>query len=232
VSDPGLRARLTPGYAVGCKRILISNRYYPALSQPNVEVITSGLSAVRGSTVVAADGSEREVDAIIFGTGFHVTDQPIASRVRGRGGVRLVDAWRMGAEAYKGTTVAGFPNLFMLIGPNTGLGHTSMVQMIESQVSYVLDGLRRLDERGAAVVEVRSDVQDAYNAQVQSQLKGTVWTSGGCASWYQDAGGRNTVIWPRFTWSFRRLTRRFDVAAYRFQKDGSAEAPPSTAMAA
>jgi cation diffusion facilitator CzcD-associated flavoprotein CzcO len=232
VSDPGLWARLTPGYAVGCKRILISNRYYPALSQPNVEVITSGLSAVRGSTVVAADGSEREVDAIIFGTGFHVTDQPIASRVHGRGGVRLVDAWRMGAEAYKGTTVAGFPNLFMLIGPNTGLGHTSMVQMIESQVSYVLDGLRRLDERGAAVVEVRAEVQDAYNAQVQTQLRGTVWTSGGCASWYQDARGRNTIIWPRFTWTFRRLTRRFDVAAYRFQEDGSTEAQPSPAMAA
>jgi cation diffusion facilitator CzcD-associated flavoprotein CzcO len=155
VRDPGLREKLTPDYVIGCKRILISNDYYPALTRPNVEVVTDGITEVRPHSIVTADGTERTVDTIIFGTGFHVTDPPAAGRLWGEGGILLADAWRDGMEAYLGSTIAGFPNLFMLIGPNTGLGHTSMVFMIESQISYVLDCLRTMDEQGLASVDVR-----------------------------------------------------------------------------
>ena len=222
VPDPGLRARLTPDYTIGCKRILISNDYLPALSRPNVDLVTSGIAEVREHSIVTADGVERPVDTIIFGTGFHVTDIPVASRLAGRGGVLLAEHWRDGMHAHRGTTTAGFPNLFVLVGPNTGLGHTSQVFMIESQIAYVVDALRQAGARGAATVEVRPEAEAAWNAQVQEDMAGTVWTSGNCASWYLDASGRNTTLWPSFTWRFRRETRRFDPAAYRF-------APPVTA---
>jgi cation diffusion facilitator CzcD-associated flavoprotein CzcO len=214
VTDPALRAKLTPQYRVGCKRILLSNDWYPALAQPNVGVVSSGVREVRGHAVVAADGSEHAVDTIIFGTGFHVTDMPIGDRVRGRDGASLTEVWQGSPQAYLGTTVAGFPNFFMLLGPNTGLGHTSVVLMVESQVSYVLDALRCLRGGQAGAVEVRGDAQAAFNAEVQARMRGTVWTEGGCASWYIDPTGRNTTLWPGSTWSFRRRTRRFDPDHY------------------
>ena len=156
IKDPELRRKLTPDYRIGCKRILPTNEWYPALAKPNVEVLTGGVSEVRPHSVVAEDGSEREVDTIIYGTGFHVTDVPIADRVSGRDGRTLAEVWDGSMQAYKGTTVAGYPNLFFLVGPNTGLGHTSIVFMIESQIDYVLDALRALRRRGAATVEVRA----------------------------------------------------------------------------
>jgi cation diffusion facilitator CzcD-associated flavoprotein CzcO len=214
VADPELRRKLTPDYTIGCKRILISDDYYPALAQPNVEVVTEGIREIRPRSVVTADGTEREVDTIVFGTGFHVTDMAAADRVRGRDGQLLGDVWQGSPQAYVGTTIAGFPNLFMLVGPNTGLGHNSMVFMIESQLNYVMDCLRVMDERDLATVEVRPEVQAAYNAAVQADMRGTVWTSGGCASWYLDANGRNTTLWPGFSWSFRQRTRRFDPGDY------------------
>jgi len=214
VPDPDLRARLTPDYTIGCKRILISNDYYPSLSQPNVSVVTSGVVEVRAHAVVAADGTEREVDTIIFGTGFHVTDKPEMTRIWGRGGLSLKEAWRDGMSAYLGSTIAGFPNLFMLIGPNTGLGHTSMVVMIEAQITYVLDCLRKMAAQGASTAEIRPEVQATYNREIQSQLVDSVWNQGGCQSWYLDDHGRNTTVWPTYTWRFRRRTRRFDPDAY------------------
>jgi len=214
VEDLELRRKLTPNYAIGCKRIIISNDYYPALAEPNVEVLTGGVTEVRPHSVVSGDGEEREVDAIIFGTGFLVTDMPVAARVRGRDGKLLNELWRGSPQAYLGSTIAGFPNFFMITGPNTGLGHNSMVYMIESHIQYVLDALRTMDRQGIDVVEVRSGVQERYNAAIQRHMKRTVWTTGGCASWYIDANGRNTTLWPGFTWRFRQLTRRFDVAAY------------------
>jgi cation diffusion facilitator CzcD-associated flavoprotein CzcO len=216
VPDPVLRARLTPSYTIGCKRILISNDYLPSLSEPNVDVVTSGIAEVRERSIVTTDGVEHPVDTIIFGTGFHVTDIPVASRISGQGGVTLKEAWRPGMQAYRGAAVAGFPNLFLLVGPNTGLGHNSQVFMIEAQIAYVVDALRHMDGRGAGTVEVRSEAQAAYNERVQAGMEGTVWTSGGCGSWYLDEHGRNTTLWPSFTWRFRRQTRRFDPAAYRF----------------
>jgi cation diffusion facilitator CzcD-associated flavoprotein CzcO len=214
VPDPALRERLTPRYEIGCKRILPTDEWYPAVTKPNVEVIDQALAEVRPNSVVAADGTEREVDTIIFGTGFHVTDIPIAGMVRGRDGRTLADVWGGSPEAYKGATVAGFPNLFLLVGPNTGLGHNSIVFMIESQVDYVGDALATMRRRGANRLEVRPQAQAGYNAEVQRLTRGTVWVSGGCASYYIDRNGRNSSLWPTFTWPFRRRTREFDEAAY------------------
>lgn len=214
VSDPELRAKLTPNYTIGCKRVLISNDYYPALTKPNAEVVTSGISHVCDRSIVTADGAEREIDTIIFGTGFHVTDPAVADRVRGRDGVLLRDVWRDGMSAYRGTTVAGFPNFFMLIGPNTGLGHTSMVVMAEAQIGYVLDAVRTMQSRGIETLEPRADEQIAYNQRLQQSLEGTVWNAGGCVSWYLDDHGRNTTVWPHSTIAFRRMLREFDIEAY------------------
>jgi cation diffusion facilitator CzcD-associated flavoprotein CzcO len=215
VKDPALRAKLTPGYRIGCKRILLSSEYYPALAQPNVDVVASGLCEVRGSTVVGADGSTAEVDAIIFGTGFHVTDMPIAERVVGADGRTLAEAWKGGIEALRGASVAGFPNWMTVIGPNTGLGNSSMILIIESQLNYMADFLRQLNVLGGrAALDARPSAVRAWNNEVQERLKRTVWNTGGCTSWYLDAGGRNTTIWPGTTTRFRRATRRVDLAEY------------------
>ena len=214
IDDPALLARVTPDYTIGCKRILPSNRWYRALGKPNVELVTDGVSEVRARSIVAADGTEREVDAIVFGTGFQVTDIPAAQRVRGRGGRLLDDLWHGSPRAHLGTSIAGFPNLFFLLGPNTGLGHSSMVYMIESQIAHVLQALRLMHERGAATIEVRSEAQERYNAALERKLEHTVWNTG-CASWYLDRTGRNATIWPDWTWRFRRRAARLDPAEYR-----------------
>ncbi|WHT17721.1 NAD(P)/FAD-dependent oxidoreductase [Crossiella sp. CA-258035] len=214
VKDKELRKKLLPTFAMGCKRILISNDYYPAVAQSNVDVVTDRITEVRANSVVTADGTEHPVDTIIFGTGFHATDPPSLEKVYGRGGVRLGEAWQDGMEAYKGTTIAGFPNLFMLVGPNTGLGHNSIVFMIESQVNYVMDALKVLGRKEVVELDPRVDRVHAFNEQVQKQMRGTVWLTGGCESWYLDAKGRNTTLWPTFTWSYRQLTRKFDAQAY------------------
>jgi cation diffusion facilitator CzcD-associated flavoprotein CzcO len=220
VPDPELRAKLTPGYTIGCKRVLISNDYYPSLSRPNVEVVCEGVAEIRPRSIVTTGGAEHPVDTIIFGTGFHVTDIPAAAHIVGRGGVTLREHWRDGMAAHRGATVAGFPNLFLLVGPNTGLGHTSQVFMIESQIAYVLDALRHLEGLGgdASELEVRPEALARWNDDIQAAMRSTVWTSGGCRSWYLDEHGRNTTLWPGFTWRFRRETAQFDPSAYRFSR--------------
>jgi cation diffusion facilitator CzcD-associated flavoprotein CzcO len=215
VADPELLAQLTPDYRIGCKRILISNSYYPALQQPGVELVSAGITEIGPRSIVTADGTEREVDTIVLGTGFHVTDMPAARWIRGRGGHTLAERWRGSPRAYLGTTVAGFPNLFLLVGPNTGLGHNSIVFMIESQLDYLLDCLRYGEATGMDVCEVREEVQRDFNAHLQRQLRGSVWTSGGCESWYVDSNGANSTIWPGFTWRYRRRLRRFTPSDYR-----------------
>jgi cation diffusion facilitator CzcD-associated flavoprotein CzcO len=214
VPDAALRAKLTPNYAMGCKRILLSDDFYPALTRDNVEVVTDRIREVRARSVITEDGAERPVDTIILATGFHVTDLPIAERVRGRGGLTLAHAWRAEPRAYLGTTVAGFPNLFVMIGPNTGLGHSSMIYMIESQLAYIADALRLMERKRLDAVEVRPEAQAEFVAEMRRRMRPTVWLTG-CASWYLDAGGRNTTLWPGFTWEYRWRTRRFDPAAYR-----------------
>jgi cation diffusion facilitator CzcD-associated flavoprotein CzcO len=224
VPDPELRARLTPDFTVGCKRMLFSNTYYPAIQQPNVELVTDGIAEVRANSVVTADGREREVDAIILGTGFRATDRPVAQRVLGAAGTSLAQAWQAdGMTAYRGTTVAGFPNLFMLLGPNTTLGHSSQTVMIESQIAYVADALEQMEKRGLASVAVHADAQQAYNETVQKKLQTTVWNAGSCASWYLDDHGRNPSIWPGSTAQFRKQLKRFDLAAYQLATVSGAE---------
>lgn len=214
VKDPELRAKLTPSYRMGCKRVLMSNEYYPALARPNVEVVTDAIREVTEDGVVTADGARRTVDAIVFGTGFAVHDYLGPIRVEGRGGRSLGDVWKRSAEAYLGTTVAGFPNLFVFAGPNTGLGHNSMIFMFESQARYMTECIRQMRACKLASVEVKRDVQDAFNARIQERLASTVWQSGGCKSWYQNEEGKNTTLWPGFTFEYRARTRFFDLRNY------------------
>jgi cation diffusion facilitator CzcD-associated flavoprotein CzcO len=214
VPDPVRRAKLTPNYALGCKRILFSNRYLRALSKDNVDVVTDGIQEVRAHSIVTSDGREREVDAIIFGTGFHVTDIPFGKFVQGRDGLTLDDVWKGSPQAHLGTTVAGFPNFFFLLGPNTGLGHTSVVYMIESQIAHIVSALRCMRERRVGTVEVRAEAQAAFIADVDRRLGSTVWNTGGCNSWYIDKTGRNSTLWPDATWRFRRRVRHFDPSEY------------------
>jgi cation diffusion facilitator CzcD-associated flavoprotein CzcO len=214
IPDPQLRRVLTPDYTIGCKRILMSNDYYPALARDNVNVVTGGVTRVTERGVVAADGTEHEVDAIIFGTGFEVHNPLGAMEIVGRDGTELGELWREhGLEAYLGTTVTGFPNLFILVGPNTGLGHNSIVYMIESQVHYVTEAVAAMREREVAYVDVKPEVQSRYNDRIQAQLDGAVWSSG-CSSWYLDAAGNNRILWPGFTFKFREATGEFRAEEY------------------
>ena len=209
ISDPDLIRKATPDYTIGCKRILPSNHWYPALDKPNVELVTDAITEVRPHSVVTADGTEREVDTIILGTGFSVTDMPVARQVRGRDGKLMVDSWGGSPRAHLGLAMPGFPNMFMMLGPNTGLGHNSMVYMIESQVNYVIDALLRMRDDGVDTVEVKRETVQAYNDRLDEMHEGTVWTTG-CKSWYLDDTGRNATIWPDWTFRFRHRTRSFD----------------------
>jgi cation diffusion facilitator CzcD-associated flavoprotein CzcO len=214
VADPGLRAKLTPDYLPGCKRILVANDYLPSLAQPNVEVICEGIAEVRGRTVIGTDGSEREVDTIICGTGFHVADMPIAGRVCDDRGRSLAEHWEGSPQAHRGTMVAGFPNLFFLLGPNTGLGHNSVVYMAEAQAGYVSRALDHMREHDLETVAVRPEAERDWNEAIQARMEGTVWLEGGCSSWYLDPNGLNTTLWPDFSFRFARALRRFDPAEH------------------
>jgi len=216
ISDPVLRAKVLPHFALGCKRVLISNDWYPALTRPNVEVITEPIRRLTETGIVTADGTEREIDVLVVATGFLAAELPIAQLIKGTHGQTLSDAWSEHCiQAYKGATVAGFPNLFFVVGPNTGLGHSSMIYMIESQVAYLVDAWRTMRRHGLASVEVLPAAQREWNRDLQHRMRRTVWSTGGCRSWYLDAHGRNVTLWPRTTYTFRRLTKRFDLAAYR-----------------
>jgi cation diffusion facilitator CzcD-associated flavoprotein CzcO len=215
VPDPSLRAALTPSYMPGCKRLLLSNDWYPTLCQPHVRLVPSGLTEVRPHSVVAADGTEHEVDTIVFGTGFRVTDHPGMACIHGSDGRSLASVWAQdGMRAYKGATVPGFPNFFFLAGPNTGIGHTSLVVMIEAQIRYVISALQWMAGHGDPVVEVGANALERYNRDLQARMAPSVWNMGGCVSWYMDAHGRNPSLWPDYTWKFVLATRRFDPDQY------------------
>jgi len=214
IRDPGLRAKLTPDYIMGCKRILISSDFYPALCEPNVQVVASGLANVDGNTLTAKDGTSCEADAIILATGFHAVDAPIADRIYRADGMSLAQSWAGDMRALRGTTIAGFPNLCMVIGPNTGLGHNSMIYMIESQLNYIVDYLDTLDRTGAAAMDTRPGAQQRWCDDIERRMASTVWTTGGCVSWYLNAAGRNPTLWPGSTIGFRRATRHVDPAEY------------------
>ena len=232
LDDPALVEKLTPSYTFGCKRVLISNDWYPMFNRPNVELVTDGIREVREHSIVTEDGVERPVDCIILGTGF-VVDPRIYMKdfpVTGLPGHSLAADWRDGAEAYYGIGVTGFPNLHQLVGPSTALGHNSVIFMIEAQVHYVMQCLRELGRRGADYLDVKPEAQRRFNERVQSGLRGTVWSSG-CASWYQQADGKNFTIWPFATWRYWLETRRVRTEHYEFvriERDDHARVPPRT----
>ena len=212
VPDAELRAKLTPSYRFGCKRVLISNDYYPALQRPNVELVTDRIERVTPRGVRTADGREHELDAIICGTGFRVTEYLSAIRILGRGGVELNETWRKSLRNYLGITVSGFPNLFLLMGPNTGLGHNSMVFMIEAQARYATKAIEAIRSRALSFIDVRPDVEVAFREDLARKMKHTVWTTG-CSSWYQTADG-DVFLWPGASFDYWRRTRRVDLADY------------------
>lgn len=207
VADPVLRDKLTPRYRFGCKRVLASDDYLPSLQRENVELVASALSEVRAHEVVAADGSVHEVDAIVFATGFQATEHPFARHVRGREGRTLAEVWAGSPKAHAGTTVSGFPNLFLIPGPNTGLGHTSVLIMAEAQIEHLLGALRVLRDPAIAAIEPRAEAQARWVARVQRGLSSTVWNTGGCDSWYLDRTGVNSSLWPWSTPAFARAVR-------------------------
>lgn len=213
IYDPQLRAQLQPDYPMGCKRILISNDYYPALAQANVSVISNAIRRVSADAIITADGREHPCDVLIYGTGFAATDFLAPMQIRGLGGQELNQAWRDGAEAYKGISVNGFPNLFILYGPNTNLGHNSIIYMLESQFRYVLGCLDLLRAQNARYMDVKAPVQQGFNQRIQARSHNTIWEQG-CTSWYKTASGKSTNNWPGYTFTYRLQTRAPELADY------------------
>ena len=215
VTDPKLYAALTPNYELGCKRVLVSDDYYPTLTRQNVELVTSGIAEVREHSIVTTDGTERPADVLIYGTGFRATEPLIGARIVGRNGIEIHDAWRERMNAYYGITVSGYPNFFVLLGPNTGLGHNSIILMTEAQLRYVMSCLDLLCRKKKKVIEVREDTQKRFVDVIHERLKSTVWNSGGCKSWYLDSRtGANTTIWPGTVIEYVRRTRHASAADY------------------
>jgi cation diffusion facilitator CzcD-associated flavoprotein CzcO len=212
VQDPELRRALTPDHVLGCKRVLISSDYLPTFERDNVELVPKAVRELTEMGVVDEDGTERPVDVIVLSTGFETTRFLAPMEIRGRGGAELSEAWREGAGAYLGMTVAGFPNLFVMYGPNTNLGSGSIIVQLESQISYILDAVERL-RRSGGWLAVRPEVQRDFDREMQRRLSTSVWMTG-CNNWYVDEHGRNTNNWPGFTLEYRRRTRRLDPADY------------------
>jgi cation diffusion facilitator CzcD-associated flavoprotein CzcO len=223
VPDPELRKKLTPAYRLGCKRILLSDDYLPALTQPNVAVNTDGIQEIRERSIVDNGGIEHPVDAIIFGTGFNTLGLPLTDRLHDGEGVTMSERWDGNPTAYLGTSVAGFPNCYLIHGPNIGTGHNSVLYMFESQANYIAAAVGYVRDHGLASIEPTQAAQAAYAAEVDRMSAGTVWTAGGCESWYLNDSGHNVNIWPGSTWNFRRRTLRLDPSAHLMRR--SAPAP-------
>lgn len=217
VPDIELRKKLTPTYTFGCKRILLSNDYYPALTLPHSQVVTSGIDRVEGSIIITKDGNRFKTDAIIFGTGFNAAEFPKDFVVKGLNGKLLATEWEQGPEAYLGTIVKHFPNLFFIVGPNTGLGHNSMIFMIESQVNYIVQCIKSLHQNGYKYMDVKDSVQEVYNSEIQKRLEGTVWNTG-CVSWYQTSEGKNTSIYPGFTFQYWKRMKNMKKEDFKWVK--------------
>lgn len=215
VHNPETRKKLTPNYKMGCKRVLVSNDYYPAFNRPNVHLETTGIQEWTANGIVTTDGKEHAFDAIVLATGFVAADIELYTTITGLNNRDLLSEWRKkGAEAYRGTTVAGYPNLAFMLGPNTGLGHNSVVHIMESQMTYIMDYLKLLEKQGPnGYLDVKADIQDQHNQSLQDQFEGTVWQSG-CQSWYMNHEGKNTTLYPRLTVQFRKELKQLDKSAY------------------
>lgn len=218
VRDPALRAALTPDYIAGCKRILQSNNWYPALVQPNVTLVPHGVQAIEGHRVVAQDGSQHEADTLILGTGFEITAPPIAQRIRGRSGIPVAQRWAGSPEGYLGTMVMDCPNAFLMFGPNLAVSSSAVI-IIEAQLAYVVDALKQARAQRVRSIDVDPHRHRRYNAQLQAALQHTVWNTGGCQSYYLDANGRNSTAWPWTTFEMRRRLSRFRMSEYVVQHE-------------
>jgi cation diffusion facilitator CzcD-associated flavoprotein CzcO len=217
VRDKALRRRLTPSYRAGCKRILYAANYYQAVANPKTTLITDRITRITPGGIVTDDGVEHPVDVIVYATGFHTTDSYKSVDVKGPRGEDLVDRWnREGMVAHRGVAVADMPNLFFLYGPNSGLGHTSVVFMIESQIHYVAEAIATVEKFGAQALAPSRAAQDRFNTELQDKLAGSVWNTGGCSSWYLDDHGVNRTLWSGMTWQYWRSTRSLKPAEYKF----------------
>lgn len=214
IKDEELKKKITPDYTMGCKRVLLSNHYYKALAQDNIEVVASGVDKIEGNTIIASNGEEYEADVIILGTGFHVSDVPIAKHVQGKSGKTMNDIWQGSPEAYRGTTITDFPNFFLILGPNLAIGHNSAFIIIEAQLNYVMGALTEMRDSKLSRLEVNSQAQKTYNEKVQQDLQTTVWNTGGCSSYYIDENGKNSIGFPWSTLKLRRMLANFDSQAY------------------
>lgn len=216
VKNPELAKKLTPDYIMGCKRILVSNKYFPTFNRHNVELVTEKIQELTEHSIITQDGKERPIDCLIYGTGF-ITDPRIYMKnfqCTGLDGVELNEVWKQGAESYYGICVKDFPNLFQLLGPNTLLAHNSVIFMIEAQVEYILQLMQLVDRSQSDAIMVKDQAQDAFNQQVQHMFEKTVWQSG-CVSWYQQEGGKNFALWPTYTWKYWLKTKKPNAADYR-----------------
>ncbi len=222
IRDPKIQAAVTPDYRIGCKRILGSSDYYPALNRPNVELVTGGIESIGPSGIRTRDGAQREVDAIIFGTGFDVGGGLRKFNMTGLDGRRSEEMLANRLEHYLGISISGFPNLFVLLGPNTGLGQNSIIFMIEAQANYALKCIQEIRRRDLAWMDVKPEVQSAFTADIQERMKNTVWATGGCQSWYKSEDGTNVTLWPGFCTEYWLKTRRPDFRNYRLQPRGAA----------
>ncbi|WP_095190215.1 NAD(P)/FAD-dependent oxidoreductase [Pseudomonas sp. Irchel 3E19] len=209
VTDPQLREKLTPDFTIGCKRVLVSSTYYPALTRPNVTLHSheQGIASIDETGVNTQDGQHIEVDLIVWSTGYDATDGVISYPVSGKNGVQLREVWAQYPRAYLGTSLPDFPNLFIVTGPNTGIGHTSALFIIEAQMNYILDCIRTVQTKGLRSIEVRRDAERTYTAMIHREMERTVWKSGGCHSWYQSRDGHVIAMFPGFSFSYYRLTR-------------------------
>lgn len=218
IADQNLREKLTPPYELGCKRVLISNDYYPTLNQSHVELVTDTIESYSPSGILTTSKKEYQADAIIFGTGFKTTTFSHLYKITGLDNRSLFDEWnKNGAEAFKGTNVQGFPNLLFVVGPNTGLGHNSIIHMMESQYNMIIDYIKKLKQQPSptAFFDVKGEKQKAFNDKIHFELKDMVWTTGGCSSYYlKNSNGKNTSIWPGSTMKFRKMTRKISLNDY------------------
>ncbi|CAF1541262.1 unnamed protein product [Rotaria sp. Silwood1] len=215
VKDIELRKKLTPTWEFGCKRMLITNDWYSTIQKSNVKLITNRIQEIKSHSIVTQNGDEYPVDIIIWSTGFQTQELPLP--IYGINGCSLAEQWSETIQAYRGVTVPNFPNLFILLGPNTTLGHSSVVIMIESQINYIAEAFFYMNKNNIRSINIKQDVHEKYNQDIQLRLKRTVWQKGGCHSWYQDAKGNNTSLWPDFTWIYILLMKNFDYENYIFR---------------
>lgn len=214
IKDEQLRAKLKPNFDIGCKRILLCNDYYPALEKEHVHLKTSAIQEITSTGIKLDTKEEINVDLIVYATGFKAAADSVPFEIIGRNKLSIHSYWEKGAKAYYGTSVANFPNLFFLMGPNTGTGHTSVIYFIESQMNYILDALIQSKQKAWKSIEIRKDVQDEYNTMIQQQLKNSIWQVGNCKSWYQNSAGLNTTMYPNFSFVFRKHTKSFKEALH------------------